>query len=329
MSENTTAAPRYRRRTRVLVAAAGVTVLAIMAWLALRDTAPVGHFTSAEGYRRFQAAYDRAMRELPSPDRVLDLRTDYGVVRVYRFDGARPEAAPLVLLPGRAAATPVWADNLASLRALRTVYTVDLLGEPGASIQARPIENDADQARWLHQALRQLPHDTVDLVGMSIGGWTATNLAVREPAGIGRVILLDPAMTFAPMPFETIVRSIPASVRWLPRSWRDSFNRWVAGGAPTEDVPIADMIEAGMQTYALHLPAATQFGTEQLARARMPFLVLLAGESVMHDANRAAEQARETLGDATVLVYPTASHAINGEYPDRIAADIASFLARA
>jgi pimeloyl-ACP methyl ester carboxylesterase len=31
---------------------------------------------------------------------------------------------------------------------------------------------------------------------------------------------------------------------------------------------------------------------------------------------------------ATVKVYPEASHAINGEHPDRIAADIAAFLKR-
>lgn len=318
--------PPRRRRKWLLIGAAGVTTLAVLAWFTLRDSAPVGHFTSAEGYERFFTAYNRAMAEMPTPDQTLDLRTDYGVVRMYRFDGANPDAAPLVLLPGRAAATPVWADNLPSLRALRTIYTIDLLGEPGASIQSRPIENDADQARWLHQALRQLPHETVDLLGMSIGGWTATNLAIREPDGIGRVILLDPAMTFAGMPLETIICSIPASVRWLPKSWRDSFNSWTAGGAPVEDVPVADMIEAGMQTYALHLPTTTQFSTDQLSRPHMPFLVILAGKSVMHDANKAADHARQTLTNATVLIYPDASHAINGEYPDQIATDVAAFL---
>ncbi|MFF2083714.1 alpha/beta fold hydrolase [Nocardia sp. NPDC058176] len=317
-------APRRRRRWPWVVV--GLMSLVLVAWLVVRDTTPVGHFTSAENYDRFFTAYDRAMDDLPDPDATLDLRTEYGVVRMYRFDGANPEQAPLVLLPGRAAASPVWADNLASLRDLRTVYTIDLLGEPGASVQSRPITDDRDQARWLHQALRQLPHESVDLVGMSIGGWTATNLAIHEPAGIGRVILLDPAMTFASMPWETIVRSIPASVRWLPKSWRDSFNSWTAGGAPVEQVPVADMIEAGMQTYALKLPQPTQFGAEQLAGLPMPVLVILAGRSVMHDSADAARHARETLSAGTVLVYPEASHAINGEYPDRIAADIGEFL---
>ena len=82
-------------------------------------------------------------------------RTGYGIVRVYRFAGAHDDLPPLLLLPGRAAPTPVWADNLPGLLALRSVYAIDLIGEPGLSVQDRPIENDADQAAWLHEVIAQ------------------------------------------------------------------------------------------------------------------------------------------------------------------------------
>ena len=36
------------------------------------------------------------------------------------------------------------------------------------------------------------------LMGVSIGGWTATNCAVRRPGRVTSLTLLDPAMTFAP-----------------------------------------------------------------------------------------------------------------------------------
>jgi pimeloyl-ACP methyl ester carboxylesterase len=286
----------------------------------------VGHFTSAEGHDAFTAAYERAMADLPEPDAVLDLRTDYGVVRMYRFDGASPGRAPLVLLPGRASGAPVFADNLASLREVRTVYLIDLLGEPGASVQSRPIRDDDDQARWLHQALSGLPEPEVHLFGLSIGGWTAMNLAIRYPQTLATVTLLDPAVTFADLPLEVVVRSVPASVPWFPRSWRDGFNQWTAGGAPVEDVPVADMIEAGMRHYSLALPAPTRFTDEQLAGVDVPVLVVIAGESVMHDPAAAARTAEGTLARGTVLTYPDASHAINGEYPEEIAADVARFL---
>ncbi|RNL84582.1 alpha/beta fold hydrolase [Halostreptopolyspora alba] len=317
---------RPGRRRRWLRWTAILLVVAVGAWLAVRDTSPVGHFTSAEGHQEYVRAYERAMEDLPEPDATLDLRTDYGVVRVYRFDGAAPEKAPLVFLPGRSSASPVLAGNLASLLEIRTVYTVDLLGEPGASIQTRPIRDGADQARWLHQALAELPESTVHLLGLSIGGWSAMNLAIRKPDTLASVIALDPAMTFADMPLETMVRSIPASVGWFPKSWRDQFNSWTAGGAPVEDVAVADMIETGMRHYSMKLPAPRRFSSERLETVDLPVLAIIAGESVMHDSGEAARRAEDTLSRATVVTYEDASHAINGEYPEEIAADIDEFL---
>lgn len=316
---------KERRRQRWLTAGAFVAGLLVAALL-FHDSAPVGHFTSAQARDKFAATYDRAMEELPEPNATLDVRTSFGVVRVYRFDGANPDSAPLVLLPGRASASPVWADNLPSLLKLRTVYTIDLLGEPGASIQDRPIETDTDQAQWLHEVLAHLPEEEVHLLGVSIGGWTTMNLAVRQPEKIASVTLLDPVFTFADMSWAAIIRSIPASVRWFPKSARDSFNSWTAGGAPVEDVPVADMIEAGMQSYALKLPTPTRLSEADIAGLDMPVLAIMAGRSVMHDSAQAAQFAKTTLPGGRVLIYDEASHAINGEYPDEIAAELAAFL---
>lgn len=324
--------PRRRRRwRRVRIALVIVGGVVVAAAFALRSPSPVGHWDSAGGQDRFLAAYDAAFADLPEPAETIDVRTDFGIVRVYRFAGADAGTAtarpPLVLLPGRASASPVWADNLPSLLRIGDVYTIDLLGEPGMSVQERPITSDADQAAWLRQTLDALPEESFHLVGLSIGGWTAANLALHEPAHIASLTLIDPVYVFAGMPFETIVRSLPASVSWLPRSWRDSFNSYTAGGAPVEDEPVADMIEAGMQHYSLKLPQPTRISEERLATIELPVLAIIAGRSVMHDSQAAAETAERALPDATVRVYPDASHAVNGEHPDEIAADIAALVA--
>jgi pimeloyl-ACP methyl ester carboxylesterase len=321
-----------RRRRPIAVALALAASLA--GWLTFRDTSPIGHFSSAGGHQSFGSAYQKAFESLPRPAAVLDLRTTYGLVRVYRFARTNTQGtntqgtAPLVLLPGTASASPVWAGNLPSLLRIRDVYTVDLLGEPGRSIQERPIESHADQAAWLHEVLVQLPAPRVHLAGLSIGGWTAANLVARQPERVAGLILIDPFATFNGIPFTVAVRSIPASVRWLPKSWRDSFNSWTANGAPVEDEPVADMIESGMRHYSRKLPAPARFSDDQLRSIAVPTLVILAGDSVMHDAAAAARKAGATLPDATVLTYDGASHAVSGEQPDRIAADIAAFLER-
>jgi len=136
-----------RLPSRRALARTAIVLVALVAVLwCMGDGSPVGFFASAAHKARFMAAYDRAMGALPKPQQVRDIRTGYGIVRVYRFAGAHDDLPPLLLLPGRAAPTPVWADNLPGFLALRSVYTVDLLGEPGLSVQDRPIESDADQA---------------------------------------------------------------------------------------------------------------------------------------------------------------------------------------
>lgn len=324
------------RRHRGVVLLVGVLLGALLATL-LAGGAPVGHFRSAEGRATYLAAYDAAMDLLPEPDAVTDLRTSYGVVRVYRFDregdagdqaGDIPGDVPFLLLPGRASGTPVWEANLPGLQAQRTVYAADLLGEPGRSIQDRPIQGAPDQAAWLDEVIALLPVDRVHVVGLSIGGWTAANLAAHRPERIASLILVEPILVFADLRFEAIIRSIPASVPWLPRSWRDGFSSWTAGGAPVEEEPVAAMIEAGMQHHRLALPAPSRIPEAALADVAVPTLVILAGDSPMHNAAAAAEVAGSVLQDGAVRVYEGASHAVNGEHPDRITADVASHLAR-
>lgn len=303
-------------------------MILLLGWLVLRDTTPVGHFTSTEARAEYLQAYDEAMADMPEPQRVLDVRTGYGIVRVYRYAGpeSQDDRAPLLLLPGTQSGSPIFADNLPGLLANRSVYTVDLLGEPGRSVQDRPIESRADQARWLHQVMAALPEPEFHLVGFSIGGWTATNLAIHQPENVASLILLEPVQTFAGLRLEAIVRSIPASVSWFPKAWRDGFNSWTAGGAPAEDLPVGRMIEAGMSSYAMKLPQPAMITQQQLAALDMPVLAIIAGESPMQDSKEAARTARETLRNPTVKVYPGASHAINGEHPERFASDVEDFL---
>jgi pimeloyl-ACP methyl ester carboxylesterase len=327
MTEQTVGtAPPKRRRRRLKIAGVVVAVAAVALAFAFCQPSPVGHWNSAEGHARFTAAYDRAMADMPRAAETIDVRTGFGFVRVHRYQGASGRAGPLVLLPGRASASPVWADNLPHLLKIGDVYTIDLLGEPGKSVQEAPITSDADQAAWLDQVLAQLPEESFHLVGLSIGGWTAVNLAVHRPRHVATLTLLDPVYTFSGIPAGTAIRAIPASVPWLPKSWRDSFNSYTAGGAPVEDVPVADMIESGMENYTLRLPQPSLIAEGALSGLTMPVLAILAGESVMHDPGVSREVAGRVLRNGTVKVYPEASHAINGEHPEEVAADIAAFL---
>jgi pimeloyl-ACP methyl ester carboxylesterase len=277
----------------------------------------LGHFVGDDGFAHLLAAYRAGMAELPPVCELFDVATTFGTVRAYRFDGAGA-GAPVILLPGRNASTPMWRVNLPSLLTHRTVFCVDLLGEAGLSVQERPITGPDDQAQWLDEALGGLGLDAVHLMGVSIGGWTATNCAVRRPARVASLTLLDPAMTFARIPVKTMIAS---GALFVPDALRRHALRWIAGGAEDADsLPEAALISAGSSDFVLRSPMPKVFTDAQLRNLDIPVLAFLARRSVMHDAGGAAARARDLLPNAQIELWPEASHAINGEYPDEIAA---------
>ena len=267
------------------------------------------------------------MAGLPRPSESVDISTDFGTVRCYRFDG--PSGRPVVLLPGRNSSTPMWAANLPGLLAHRAVVAVDLLGEPGLSVQRRPLADGEDQAQWFDQTLTGLGLTSPHLMGVSFGGWSAVNFAVRRPGRVASLTLLDPVMTFAPIPIRTMLAVAPMTLPVVPRAYRRRVLRWLSGGADVDDGdPVAALIAGGSTEFRLSQPMPERFTTDQLRDLDVPVLAVLAGRSVIHDAARAAATARNLLPRGQVELWSTASHAINGEQPVEIAAAAGAFWKR-
>lgn len=284
----------------------------------------VGRWRSESARAHFARVYDQALAVLPPIAEIRDVPTTFGTVRVYRFDGG--PGRPVMLLPGRNASTPMWAENLPDLLAHRTVYCVDLLGEPGMSVQGAPLSGADDQSCWLEELLAGLELDSVHLMGVSFGGWSAVNHAVRHPGRVASLVLLDPVLTFAPIPLPTMVAFIPMGLPGVPGALRRRILRWISGGADVEESePVFVLIEAGTADFELHQPAPTLFSPAQLRGLEVPVLAIIAGRSVIHDARRAASTARKLLRHGQVEVWEGASHALTGEYPDRIAARAVRF----
>jgi pimeloyl-ACP methyl ester carboxylesterase len=233
----------------------------------------------------------------------------------------------VVLLPGRNASTPMWRVNIPSLLEHRTLIGVDLLGESGMSVQDKPITGPGDEAQWLDDTLAGLGLDRVHLMGVSIGGWTAANYAVRRPGRAASLALLDPVFTFAPVPAKAMVIAAGMFLP-LPDSLQRKVFSWIAGGADVDpSEPGTALIAAGSRDFTLRKATPKSFTDDQLRSLDVPVLALIAGRSVMLDADRAVARARNLLPHGQVELWADASHAINGECPAEIAQRASRFWA--
>src|SRR5699024_6596642 len=101
---------------------------------------------------------------------------------------------------------------------------------------------------------------------------------------------------------------------------------WISGGTESsEAVPEGRLITSAMRDYTVVQPVPQRPTLDELKGICVPVLALIAGRSLVHNAQRAAQTA-QTVPGAQVEVWPKASHAINGEYPERIAHRVTEFI---
>ena len=110
-----------------------------------------GGFKSADARRQYLAAYDELRALSPRPDVVHDVPTKFGSVRVYQHGPDR--GVPVVLIHGFFLTSAMWWGQVEGLTGDFTVYAMDMLGQPGASIQTKTMFTPADCARCIDAVL--------------------------------------------------------------------------------------------------------------------------------------------------------------------------------
>ena len=239
----------------------------------------------------------------------------------------------LVLVHGFGAEKDGWLAFVEALPAGRRVLVPDLPGHGGS--QAGPGVYGAfrltdEVAAWL-AAVTDRP---ADLVGNSLGGLVATLVASREPDGVRRLVLMDPAGVAAPQP-SGLDSLLAAGVNPLVPTTRAEYDRLldlVFAGDPEIPGPARDVLARQARDRAPFLRGLFDNiqGDEGDLRAvlptvRQPTLVIWgAADRVLSPS--AAPLWGELLPDARVVVLPGVGHAPMMEAPEETARLVADFL---
>lgn len=316
------------RRNWVWKVLTGVIVLCVLLYLLTYDPSTIGHWRSAEGQKEYEKAYTEAMMALPVPTQTYDILTTYGTVRVYEWINEQNRSkTPAVFLPGRTSGVPMWAANLSAIAATRPVYAVDALGDAGLSKQTVPIEDASDQAAWIDQVLSELQLESVHLVGHSFGGWAAANYASYYPKRVASLVLLEPVFTFQGLNPDVYIKSIPVSLPFLPKAWRESFLQDIGGGTEIDlNDPMARMIANGTEYYAAKLPVPEQISIDQMRSWDFPVFVAMAGKSALHNSAQAVAVAKENIRHIQAKLWQDATHSLPMEVAPELNIEIINFM---
>ncbi|NRQ30237.1 alpha/beta fold hydrolase [Nonomuraea sp. NN258] len=283
-------------------------------------------FTSNSARDKYYAAYDRVLGELwPAPVDAIDVETRAGKVRIHRAGPATGE--PVVLLAGAGGNALAWYRYIEPLARTRPVIAVDPLGEPGLSVQTRPLATSAEVGGWLTDVLAAVGAEHAHVVGSSYGGWTALE---QQRGGGGRVAaltLVDP-VGFAPLTgrfYRWVIVGGMAAL--LPRTLRHRAAGALGNGTLREDVLMKLML-AG-RSFRRRLPMPPAYTDEQVRELTVPVQVLLGARSAVHDARAVVARLAEIAPSWRVEIVPGTGHALPVEAPGLVTERILAFPGQA
>ena len=211
------------------------------------------------------------------------------------------DAPPVVLLAGHGATSPVWFSVAPRLAERHRVYALDLPGDAGRSTATPPRTVD-DLMNWLAGVLDGLRLERPLLAGHSYGAWTALTYAIRNPARVGKLALIDPTNCFLGLKTSYVLRAFSAFFRlFFVRN--ESFLRWETQGIPIDPdwLHLAGLatLEPTTRPVRPRRPAATDL-------REFDTLVFVADRSKSHDPDELARRA--VAAGATVIRLEQATH---------------------
>ena len=229
-----------------------------------------------------------------------------------------------MVLPGWGAPAYMFVPELLAGVGGRPYHLVETPGDVGPSVQTAPIKNADDERAWLTEVLDRLELDRAHLVGSSLGGYRAMNLAVRSPDRVLSVSGLEPATARPGGRFYRHGAAVLVASLMPP-----AMRRRLAGRLHMPGLDDKRLSKIGRLSYTKHVsghPRPEWLIDAQLAAITAPTLVLLGVDSELHHAEQVSRRLRATMPDVRVQLMADAGHSLPIEWPEPVGRAVGEFL---
>jgi pimeloyl-ACP methyl ester carboxylesterase len=137
-------------------------------------------FRSEKAKGRYLDRYALRALAWPVPSEERLVTTSFGETFV-RVSGPS-KGPPLLLLPGIGSPSLIFCPMIGWLCEQYTTYAIDNIHDNGRSVETKPVKNAEDFSIWLDELCTGLGlESSLNLVGLSYGGWIFTQFALRRP----------------------------------------------------------------------------------------------------------------------------------------------------
>jgi pimeloyl-ACP methyl ester carboxylesterase len=287
-------------------------------------TEPLSLFKTGDGKAKTIAAYEATLAHWPVSYVELDLSTRFGSTHL--IASGPSDAKPIILLHGQDSCAISWIYNIADLSRDFRTYALDTIGDIGKSSPIHLPNSREEYTGWLLEVFDQLKIEKADLIGLSYGGFLATNFALAYPDRVNRIVLLAPGIpNFGPPTLQWANYGMPMMM--LPS--RYTVKRFINGasikGYSKED-PVHEQMIVGMTNIKRVSFMRPVFTEEELKRMSVPVLLLIGDHEIMYEPRKALDCAMRLFPNLQAELIPNANHVLNNDQSDLINARILRFL---
>jgi pimeloyl-ACP methyl ester carboxylesterase len=263
-----------------------------------------------------------------------------GVEFAYRRFG-RPAELPLVMLQHFRGNMDNWDPALTdALAAEREVILVDYPGV--GSSTGQPSTTIAHMARRMIAFADALDLAEIDLLGFSIGGFVAQEIALVRPALVRCLVLAATGPKGAPSMHgwrEDIAaaargESKPENLLYIMFAHTDTsqakgmeFLGRFMERQEGRDAPTSDAVRDAQYDAIVEWGIPDHAALQRLTGIRSPTLVIQ-GDGDLMIPTKLSHLLAGLVPDAQIRIYPDAAHGFLFQYPTEVAPDINGFLAR-
>jgi pimeloyl-ACP methyl ester carboxylesterase len=263
-----------------------------------------------------------------------------GIEFAYRRFGS-PAGTPLVMLQHFRGNLDNWDPALVdALAGEREVILVDYPGV--GSSTGDPSSTIGETARRMIAFIAALGLDQIDLLGFSIGGFVAQEIALVRPTLVRRLVLAATGPKGAPGMHgwrediaaaargeskpENLLYIMFAHTEASQAKGKEFLGRFMER-QEGRDAPTSDAVRDAQYDAIVEWGIPDDAALQRLTGIESPTLVIQ-GDGDLMIPTKLSHLMAGLIPDARIRIYPDAAHGFLFQYPTEVAADVNAFLAR-